>query len=224
MASINTYVSFKKVTKFPKNAEAIAEGLLSGAGEFAIGVDPDNPALLIGYERAGKEVLVRVGLQRLVDSIAAAEAATDDEWEPLRKGQDEWWGNTILSAHVTAHNGMIHISYHRRDRAPIRDWRVGQRIKDEIAGPEWEGLELYPAQSRVVDTSNEYHLWCFPSLPFGFDIEDRLTQDQVDILSEDGAVQRDDPSVDCSRFDAADRVNYPIRTPANRAGFGLEES
>ncbi len=51
-----------------------------------------------------------------------------------------------------------------------RDWREVLRCKDELTGPTWEAVELYPAASRVVDCGNETHLWCFPHRPpFGFD-------------------------------------------------------
>lgn len=64
-----------------------------------------------------------------------------------------------------------HLSIKRHDREPMNDWRVMQRIKTEIAGAEAEGMELYPAESRVVDTANQYHLWVLIGagpLPFGF--------------------------------------------------------
>lgn len=67
---------------------------------------------------------------------------------------------------------MVHLSIKRRDRQPIHDWRHLQRIKDELVGPECEGVELYPAESRVVDTANQYHLWVLTQagtrFPFGF--------------------------------------------------------
>lgn len=67
---------------------------------------------------------------------------------------------------------MMHLSIKRLDKEPIHDWRDLQRIKNEIAGPESEAVEIYPAESRLVDTANQYHLWCFPpgmKIPFGFD-------------------------------------------------------
>lgn len=66
---------------------------------------------------------------------------------------------------------LWHLSIKRHDREPMQDWRVMQRIKTAICGPESEGLELYPAESRVVDTANQYHLYVFVNcgtLPFGF--------------------------------------------------------
>ena len=68
---------------------------------------------------------------------------------------------------------LVHLSIKRIDREPIHDWRDLQRIKTEIIGPECEAVELYPAESRVVDTANQYHLWCFTTpgarWPFGFE-------------------------------------------------------
>jgi hypothetical protein len=40
-------------------------------------------------------------------------------------------------------------------------WRDLQRIKNELIGPECEGFELYPAESRLVDTANQYWIWIF---------------------------------------------------------------
>lgn len=78
--------------------------------------------------------------------------------------EGEWWGNDIYSVclYRDTDSGWDHISYHRRDHKPIRDWRDGQRIKNEVCGPEREGIELYPAESRVVDSANEFHIWVAP--------------------------------------------------------------
>lgn len=64
------------------------------------------------------------------------------------------------------------LSIKRRDRAAIHDWRELQAVKNQIVGDEHEGFELYPAESRLVDTANQYHLWVFADpkvrLPVGF--------------------------------------------------------
>jgi len=52
-----------------------------------------------------------------------------------------------------------HLSIRRQDREPCEDWRDFQQIKNEICGTEREGLELYPAESRVMDAANQYHIW-----------------------------------------------------------------
>lgn len=64
-----------------------------------------------------------------------------------------------------------HLSIKRHDRRPVHDWRKLQAIKTAIVGPNVEAVELYPAEDRVVDTANQYHLYAFPdmvALPFGF--------------------------------------------------------
>lgn len=66
---------------------------------------------------------------------------------------------------------MIWLSIRRLDREPVKDWRDMQTIKNELVGQENEGVELYPAESFLVDTSNQYHMWVFKDsnlrFPFG---------------------------------------------------------
>lgn len=79
------------------------------------------------------------------------------------------------------------LSIKRRDKEAFHDWRELQQIKNAICGPEREGVELYPAESRLADSANQYHLWVLPEdrmFPFGF--WDRL----VSGVSEHGAKQR----------------------------------
>lgn len=83
----------------------------------------------------------------------------------------------------------IYLSIKHRDKSIVRDWRDLQRIKNELLGPEIEACELFPAESRLVDTSNQYHLWCLPEgqqFPFGF--HDRRCV--VDGIGSCGSVQR----------------------------------
>lgn len=62
-----------------------------------------------------------------------------------------------------------HLSVKRMDRAPIRNWRHLQQIKNEICGLEWEAVELFPAESRLADNANQYHLWAMADkFPIGF--------------------------------------------------------
>jgi hypothetical protein len=62
--------------------------------------------------------------------------------------------------------GMViwHLSVKRLDKEPIMDWRDLQAIKSQLCGAEAEAIQLFPAESRVVDTSNQYHLWVFMKL------------------------------------------------------------
>lgn len=86
-----------------------------------------------------------------------------------------------------------HLSIKRHDREPMQDWRVMQRIKTEIAGAETEALELYPAESRVVDTANQYHLYAFMdggTIPVGFPAGARSDLERVNA---DGGKSRQRP-------------------------------
>ncbi|EFH85658.1 DUF7694 domain-containing protein [Ktedonobacter racemifer] len=51
---------------------------------------------------------------------------------------------------------LIHLSFRRLDREIFVPYRDKMRIKDELVGPECEGVELFPARSREVDTANHY--------------------------------------------------------------------
>jgi hypothetical protein len=103
-----------------------------------------------------------------------------DRIHPVPQGQRHFVNNhyqVILQPQIAAQPfGMvIWLSIKRQDRRAIHDWRDLQRIKNELVGPEVEAVELYPSESRLVDTSNQYHLWCFVNglkLPFGY--QDRL--------------------------------------------------
>ena len=83
------------------------------------------------------------------------------------------WKNDLYQVNVDeVADGWTHLSVKRIDKAPARDWRHFQRIKTELCGPEREAIELYPAESRLVDTANQYHLWVLPPglrMPIGYD-------------------------------------------------------
>ena len=64
------------------------------------------------------------------------------------------------------------LSIKRLDKASVHDWRHLQWIKNQICGPEREACELYPSERRLVDTSNQYHLWVLQFghlFPFGYE-------------------------------------------------------
>ena len=92
---------------------------------------------------------------------------------------DECWLNEVYQVLINwfdapgprGGRGMRWLCIKRRDRKPIHDWRELQAIKTELCGPEAEAVELYPAESRVVDAANQYHLFVLPEgerMPFGF--------------------------------------------------------
>lgn len=72
------------------------------------------------------------------------------------------------------HAQVVWLSIKRRDRGPVgpERFRDFQRIKNELVGPECEAIEIYPAESRLVDTANQYHLFAFANpdvqVPVGY--------------------------------------------------------
>lgn len=91
-----------------------------------------------------------------------------------RKAGEEVWKNSRYTVIVKkeAHPSdpemprRLYLSIKRNDKEVIRDWRDLQRIKNELLGPEQEMVELFPAESRLVDTANQYHLWGLEGVPF----------------------------------------------------------
>lgn len=68
---------------------------------------------------------------------------------------------------------VVHLSIKRTDGSELRSWRDLQQIKNELVGPEHEAVELFPAESRLIDSAFQYHLWVAVDphyrFPFGFD-------------------------------------------------------
>jgi hypothetical protein len=60
------------------------------------------------------------------------------------------------------------------------DWRDFQRIKNELVGKEQEMVELYPAESRLHDTANQFSLFGFEGKPMGIGWPDRDVSDAQD--------------------------------------------
>jgi hypothetical protein len=106
------------------------------------------------------------------ETLAAAQA--DPAVAAVVAEVTEIWCNdryVVIVQRFEDSGDVMSLSIRRDDRKAAHDWRDFQRIKNEIAGPEVEAFELYPAQSRVVDTANQYWIWCMPkgtALPVGF--------------------------------------------------------
>lgn len=71
--------------------------------------------------------------------VAVARVPVPDEWPP-----------------------MTHLSVKRLDKAPlgVEHYDHLQRIKSDLCSPDCEAMEIYPAESRLADSANQYHLWC----------------------------------------------------------------
>jgi len=83
-------------------------------------------------------------------------------------------------------NKITHLSIKRKDKRPCKSWADFQAIKNELVGQEVDAVEVYPKESNLVNTANQYHLWCFPpELRLGFGFQSRATVEK-NIESEDG--------------------------------------
>ncbi|MEI9897687.1 MAG: hypothetical protein WDN28_28470 [Chthoniobacter sp.] len=80
--------------------------------------------------------------------------------------------NDVYSVRMRDAAPFVQLDITRFDGRPCTSWREFQQIKNELVGPECEAVELFPAESRLVDTSNQYHLWVNPDpnyrFPFGY--------------------------------------------------------
>ena len=79
---------------------------------------------------------------------------------------------------------VMHLSIKAHDKRCVHDWRDMQRIKNELAGTSAEGMELFPAESRLMDEANQFHIYCVHPmmgvLPFGQRERTRFTQEELD--------------------------------------------
>jgi hypothetical protein len=56
-----------------------------------------------------------------------------------------------------------HLTIERLDGEPIiAEWDVIQQIKNEMAGEDAWAIEIFPAESEVVNEINRRHLWVVP--------------------------------------------------------------
>jgi hypothetical protein len=97
---------------------------------------------------------------------------------------------------------MVHLSIKRLDKEVIRDWRELQTIKNMLVGPENDAMEIYPAESRLVDMANQFHIWAFVDpkvrIPTGW--MTRMVCDEVHASSV-GAKQRPHTNLDTMSAD-----------------------
>jgi hypothetical protein len=105
-----------------------------------------------------------------------------ENWQPMKfikvmddivnGGTMEAYANDIYQCFLRKlPDGMRHLSIKRNDRLPIHNWQHLQQIKNDVTGQESEGIELFPAMSRIADGANQYHIWVLPDgekYPIGF--------------------------------------------------------
>lgn len=184
--------------------------------EAAAGHTPDFDFRLVTQLNGEKLFLERTGRGTVVVTVAelcramliAGQAHDDGGWTPLTREDHlihretgeridieegiEAWANDIYTVMVRREPEGTHLSFHRKDQEPAVDWRDKQRIKNQICGEDAEGLELFPAEDRVVDMANQFHLWVLPAgirIPVGFEPGSAMILDTADSAAV-GATQR----------------------------------
>tara|TARA_R100000656_G_scaffold105657_1_gene77786 strand:+ start:335 stop:856 length:522 start_codon:yes stop_codon:yes gene_type:complete len=106
--------------------------------------------------------------------------------------QQEKWRNDIYTATVRKLKPKEHgftgieiteISISRLDGKAVHDWRHIQWLKNDVVGTEIDAIEMYPKESKLVDTANQYWLYAFtqgldfPLVPKGFTT--RVVSDKI---------------------------------------------
>lgn len=169
--------------------------------DLARGVPYDSGGVtaLESFARAVKVAKTPDEVDAMVRQLTGVHGISDDEAEVREAVEAELarayaaptFLNDLYQVEVRTHFGpdaaqapipfLVHLSVKRRDKGTLHDWRHLQEIKSRIIGPEFEAVELYPAELRVVDTANQYHLWCsYTRGGFGFGFPDGLRDDSAD--------------------------------------------
>ena len=83
------------------------------------------------------------------------------------------------------YNNYVYISFHHHNKLTDVDanigWQIRQWIKNEICGEEFEAVELYQNENRMVNEANECHMYCYPTnIPIGQFRSQRFVQDSHD--------------------------------------------
>ena len=134
---------------------------------FSISVyTPALIAVLLGYigYRLYKKWVKQLSAKPTWDKFEEAIAVVNSNQITLEPNQTIYRNKfytvvkTVLEPELGEKSGL-HLSIRHNERKAVRDWRHFQRIKNELAGAEREAVEIFPPESQLVDTSNQYHLW-----------------------------------------------------------------
>ncbi len=109
--------------------------------------------------------------RRLGVSVDMVEDVAGEEFADARLYYNSIY--EVIVRPAIAPPGWTHLTIRRRDGGTTIPWLHKQMIKDQLVGEECEAVELFPAQSRMLDLADAYHLWCNPDtterLPIGYD-------------------------------------------------------
>ena len=89
-----------------------------------------------------------------------------------RVANEVYYVNDIYQVIMNEEENSIWLSIKNHDRTTDIPWQHKQWIKNDLCGEEAEAVELFPAQSRIWNTANQYHLFVMKDnvrIPIGFD-------------------------------------------------------
>ena len=90
---------------------------------------------------------------RMSEQVRSEEMWVNDEFQVSKGG--------AFTTRCTGWPDVIHLSIIPLDGSTGHPWSKFQQIKNMLVGPEYEAIEIYPAESRLVDMGTNYHLWVF---------------------------------------------------------------
>jgi hypothetical protein len=128
------------------------------------------------------------------------------------------WLNSRFQVHITPRRSQElgphwHVSWKNVDRTARHDWREVQRMKTELLGHDCEAVEVYPAEDRLHDTCNQFHLWALPPgarFPFGF-LERRLAEVPYGEVGSQRAWDEDARPADIMTREQMDQLSHTVR-------------
>jgi hypothetical protein len=119
-----------------------------------------------------REEIIEDTMGRLSVPREYAEGLLNDTMKDAVFVNDQYQVNVRVMDKTYHGSRVVWLSIKRLDKEACHDWRDFQEIKNQLVGPECEGIELYPAEGRVTDMANQYHLWVIADpkfrWPFGF--------------------------------------------------------
>ena len=109
------------------------------------------------------------------ETVPQYDTAVPESMRELDPGEKMYMNSRMLVTivpHESKEFGRyFHLSWKNLDRSARHDWREIQRMKNEIFGEDYEAFEIYPAEERLHDSCNQFHVWVLEKgvrIPMGF--------------------------------------------------------
>ena len=93
--------------------------------------------------------------------------------------KEDVYVNDLYEVHVDYDFDIPHLSIKNKEKSTDIPWQHKQWIKNDILGEEFEACELFPDESRLLNTANQYHLWGFKKGVMNFGWNARLVTDKT---------------------------------------------